>query len=109
MFQILWKRLLVLVRQDRFDRELEEEMRFHLEMKARENLDAGMSRDDARHTALRGFGNPTLLQEVSREMWGLRWLEELFQDLQYGFRMLGRTPGFRAQGGLPPRSGLVRN
>ncbi len=45
MFQTLWKRLLVLVRRDRFDRELDEEMRFHLEMKAQENLEAGMSRE----------------------------------------------------------------
>ena len=49
----LWRRLLFYMRRDRFDRELEEEMRFHLEMKAEENLAAGVSPEEARYVARR--------------------------------------------------------
>src|SRR5262245_74341 len=92
----LWRRLLFYVRRDRFDRELEEEMRFHLEMKAEENLAGGASPEEARYAARRQFGNQTLLHEVSREMWSLRSLETLFQDLRNGVRMLHKNPGFAA-------------
>src|SRR5262245_61890802 len=90
----LWRRLLFYVRRDRFDRELEEEMRFHLEMKVEENLAAGVSPEEARYSAQRQFGNQTLLQEVSREMWAVRSIETLFHDLRYGARMLMKKPGF---------------
>src|SRR5262245_29150868 len=63
----LWRRLLFYVWRDRFDRELEEEMRFHLEIKAEENLAAGISQEEARYAAQRQFGNQTLLLEVSRD------------------------------------------
>src|SRR5262249_38180937 len=90
----LWRRLLFHLRRDRFDRELEEEMRFHLEMKGQENAEAGMGPMEARHAAQRQFGNQTLLREVSRDMWSLRSLETLFQDLRYGMRTLLKNPGF---------------
>src|SRR5215468_4120136 len=92
----LWRRLLFYVRRDRFDRELEEEMRFHMEMKAEENLAAGASPEEARYAAQRQFGNQTLLREVSREIWGVRSIETLFQDLRFGMRMLLKNRGFTA-------------
>ena len=73
----LWRRLLFYARRDRFDRELEEEMRFHLEMKAEENLAAGVWPEEARYAAQRQFGNQTLLREASREMWSSDHLETL--------------------------------
>src|SRR5262252_6396735 len=90
----LWRRLLFYLRRDRFDCELEEEMRFHMEMKAQENAEAGMGPLEARYAARRQFGNQTLIQEVSRDMWGVRSIETLFQDLRYGARMLLKNPGF---------------
>jgi hypothetical protein len=90
----LWRRLLFYARRDRFDRELEEEMRFHLEMKSEENRQAGMEPLEARYAAERQFGNQTLLREVSREMWGVRSIETIFQDLRYGVRMLLKNRGF---------------
>jgi predicted permease len=84
----LWRRLLFYLRRDQFDRELEEEMKFHLEMKAEEGRTSGMSPQEARYAAERQFGNQALLQEVSREMWGVRSIETFFQDLRYGVRML---------------------
>src|SRR5262245_66163655 len=90
----LWRRLLFYARRDRFDRELEEEMRFHLEMKAEENLAAGVSPEEAGYAARRQFGNQTLLRELSRDMWSFRSLHALFQDLRYGVGMLQNNPGF---------------
>ncbi|HKC87713.1 MAG TPA: permease prefix domain 1-containing protein [Blastocatellia bacterium] len=92
----LWRRLLFYLWRNRFDRELEEEMRFHLEMKAEENIAAGISSEEARYAAQRQFGNQTLLREVSRDMWSFRILETLAQDLRYGLWMMIKNPGFIA-------------
>src|SRR5262245_29507551 len=90
----LWRRLLSLSRRGRYEREMEEEMRFHLEMQIEQNLEAGMAAEEARYAARRLFGNQTWLKEVSREMWSLRFIETLIQDLRYGVRMLMKNPGF---------------
>jgi predicted permease len=90
----LGRRLLWLLRRDRLDRELDEEMRFHIEMKTRENLEAGASSQEAHHAAQRTFGNLTLLREVSRDMWGFTSLESLARDFRYAARTLRKSPGF---------------
>jgi putative ABC transport system permease protein len=92
----LWRRLLFYARRERFDRELEEEMRFHLEMKAQENAEAGLKPDEARYAARRQFGNQTLLLEASRDMWAVRSIETLFQDLRFGIRTFLKSPGLTA-------------
>src|SRR5262249_15676173 len=89
----LWRRLLSLLRRGRHEREMEEEMRFHLEMQIEQNLSAGMEAEEARYAARRQFGNQTWLKEVSREMWSLNSIETLIQDLRYGSRMLRKNPG----------------
>src|SRR5450755_32365 len=76
------------------DQDLEDEMRFHLEMKAQENRQAGMQSGDAQSQAAKQFGNATLLKEVSREMFGFGSLEILAQDTRYGLRMLRNNVGF---------------
>ncbi|HET9529165.1 MAG TPA: ABC transporter permease, partial [Blastocatellia bacterium] len=105
----VWRRLLCLLRRDRLERELEEEMRFHLEMKVQENIDAGMAPVDARQRAARQFGNMTLLREVSREMWGFRSIETFAQDARYGLRQLSRQPVFTVVAVLSLALGIGAN
>jgi len=90
----LWRWLLSLLRRGRYEREMEEEMRFHLEMQIEQNLDAGMAADEAHYAARRQFGNQTWLKEASREVWSINLIETLMQDLRYGARMLMKNPGF---------------
>src|SRR5918998_1937840 len=98
----LWRQLLHYVRREQFDRELEEEMRFHLEMKAEENVDAGMAPEEARRAARRQFGNETRLREMSRETWGFGSMETILQDIRFGARVLAKHKGFTAVAGPPP-------
>lgn len=88
------RRLMFLFRRNRFQRELQEEMQFHLEMKARALRDAGVAPDEASSAARRHFGNTLLLREASRQSWGWNTLETVCQDLRYGLRQLRRSPGF---------------
>ncbi|MGO9268945.1 MAG: ADOP family duplicated permease [Terriglobia bacterium] len=92
----LWKRVLILSRRSRFEREMEEEIRLHLEMKTEENLASGMSPQEARSVALRRFGNQTLMHEQSREVWTFRWLYDLVHDLRFALRSFRASPGFAA-------------
>ena len=75
---------------------LDQEIRDHIERETLANIDRGMSPADARAAALRAFGNITRVTEQTREVWSLVWLEQLWQDIRYGIRMLLRNPGFTA-------------
>src|SRR5262245_2412175 len=81
-------------RRRQLERELEAEIRAHLEMAARDRIERGESEAEARESARREFGNVGLVKEVTREMWGWTWLEQLGQDLHYGAKMLIKNPGF---------------
>jgi len=87
-------RLQTLFRRDHLAQDLDDEIRFHLDEQIAENIAAGMNKEEARHAALRSFGNPSLLKEDARETWGWVWLEQIVQDARYGFRMLRRSPLF---------------
>ncbi len=92
----LFRRLLFLLRANRFNGEMEEEIRFHLEKRAAANCDLGANPGEARNTAMRRFGNAALMRERSRDAWGWAWLDHFRQDLKFALRSLARTPGFSA-------------
>src|ERR1044071_1354090 len=92
----IWRRVMAAARWRQLDRDLEEEMRFHLEMKTRDHRDAGLGADQARRAAQQRFGHTTLLQEESREARGWGAVERLGQDLKYAVRMLAKNRGFTA-------------
>ena len=89
-----WLRLQTLFRRHRGAKQLDDEMQFHIEQQIAENIAKGMSSEEARYAATRAFGNPTFLKEQTRDTWGWTWLEQIAQDLRYGLRQLGRSPGF---------------
>jgi predicted permease len=89
----LGRRLLMLTRRQQFDRDLEEEMRLHRDLRKQEQIGAGTSAEEAHFAASRRFGNVTVLREESREMWEWNWLEHFTQDLRYGVRTMLRSPG----------------
>src|SRR6516225_5084039 len=67
----LWRRLVVFLRRDQFDRDLQEEMDHHIAMRAQAHMRDGAAPTAARQAARRDFGNPLLLRERSRDVWGL--------------------------------------
>ena len=92
----LWLRLRFYFFRARYDREMEEEMRFHLELRAAEHAHEGMSASDATDAARRRFGNTTALQEHRRTAVGFPSLETLGQDVRDVVRGIRHAPGFSA-------------
>ena len=99
-----FRRVVILVRRDRFRSELDEEMDFHREQVEKDLLAEGMSRDQAHHAATRNFGNPTQLREESHRMVAFRW-ETVMQDVRFALRQLRKNPGFAATAILDPCAG----
>jgi len=90
----IWSRIGGLVRKPHLDRELDDEVQFHLDMLIAEYRRQGMSADAARRAAQREFGGVIQMKEAYREQRTLPWLETSVQDARYGLRSLARTPAF---------------
>lgn len=90
----LWIRLTVPFRRRRMERDLRDEMRLHLDLRAEQLGRHGVDAAEARLVARRRFGNVSRIADASRDAWGWRWLDNASQDLRYVGRQLLRHPGF---------------
>jgi putative ABC transport system permease protein len=90
----MWSSVRSLFRRNRLEYEMREELQFHVEMQSLEYQRRGMPREDADRAARRDLGGIEQVKERCREARGFLWLQDLGRDLQYGCRMLARSPGF---------------
>jgi predicted permease len=73
---------------------LDDDIRDHIERETQDNIDRGLSRDEARRQAMLTFGNIALAKEDARRVWVWAWLDEARQDLRYAARTLRKSPAF---------------
>ncbi|HVH70012.1 MAG TPA: ABC transporter permease, partial [Candidatus Dormibacteraeota bacterium] len=89
-----WMRVKALFKRKQLDRDLDDELEFHLAMREAKSRERGIVSEEARYAARRQFGNVTRIKEACAEAWSFVSLETTWRDLRYGARALGRNPGF---------------
>ena len=82
----------MLLHRGEFQRELDEELRLHLELRRQQQIASGLTPEAAQRSAQQRFGNVTRIKEKSHMAWGWNWLETFLQDAGYGLRSMLRTP-----------------
>lgn len=95
-----------LFRRDRLEREMAEEMRFHLKQRTTENMADGMAPEEASAAARRRFGGVEQIKERCRDQHRWVWLEQAAQDVRFACRQLGRAKGFTAVVGFTLALGI---
>ena len=88
------ERFSALFRKEKLDAEMDEEMRGHIELQTKQNIEDGMSPEEARRGAVREFGGMESIKETCRDERGFSWLEDLTHDLHFAIRVLRKNPGF---------------
>lgn len=86
-------RLRALLFRQKVEEELDEELQFHIAMETRKNLESGMRATDRGARSMFSLGVDRVKEEC-REMRGLRFIENVAQDVRYALSGFRRTPGF---------------
>jgi putative ABC transport system permease protein len=94
MWSWMRRRLDVLLNKQSVENELDDEIRFHLEMEMREHLRSGVEPGEARRRAMVAFGGVERFKEEVRDVRGARWVDDLRQDASLAFRSFPRQPAF---------------
>ena len=94
MLTTLKTKLRALLRKSEMERDLDDELRFHIEQQTEQNIRLGMNPEEARRNASKAFGGVEQAKERSRDARGVRWIGDLWQDLRYGARTLVKNSGF---------------
>src|SRR5262245_42825880 len=106
---VLPLRLRSLTRSNTADRELDEELRYHIERETELNLARGMTPSEARLTAMRAMGGVQQHKEACRDERRVSPVENIVRDTRYGLRLLSRTPIFTAVAILSLALGIGAN